>query len=190
MLLLSPVFGKWPLFFTCWHGFSRSSILWFWLWKGKSDLLSRSVVVQPTLFGGFSVVSVKFKVWSLVAEWIKRFASSPSSWSALMTYWFQSCFNATHWRPRIDAVERCLNSWRSHSLSLSGKALIINALALSRIWYCRELNRIIFNFFWSGKCDLVARNVVIQPLDLGGFSVVSIQFKVYSLLTHWSSVFW
>lgn len=88
-----------------------------------------------------------------------------------------------NWRPRIDAVERCLNSWRSCSLLLSGKALIINALALSRIWYvaslifmppwvCRELNKIVFNFFWSGKRDLVARNVVIQPPDLGGFSVV------------------
>ena len=64
-------------------------------WKGKRDLVSRSVVVQPTLFGGFSVVSVKFKVWSLVAQWIKRFASSPSSWSTFMTYWFLSCFNAT-----------------------------------------------------------------------------------------------
>ena len=72
-----------------------------------------------------------------------------------------------NWCKRIDAVERCLNSWRSHSLSLSGKALIINALALSRIWYVaslifmpswvsRELNRIVFNFFWSGKRDLVA----------------------------------
>lgn len=64
-------------------------------WKGKRDLVSRSVVVQPSLLGGFSVVSVKFKVWSLVAQWIKRFASSPSSWSAFMTYWFSSCFNAT-----------------------------------------------------------------------------------------------
>ena len=101
-----------------------------------------------------------------------------------------------NWRPRIEAVERVLNSWRSRSLSLSGKALIINALALSRIWYvaslvsmplwvCRELNKIIFNFFWSGKRDLVARNVVIQSPDFGGFSVVSIQFKVYSLLVQW-----
>ena len=37
------------------------------------------------------------------------------------------------WRPRIDAVERCLNSWRSRSLSLSGKAFVINALALSNL---------------------------------------------------------
>ena len=101
-----------------------------------------------------------------------------------------------NWCHRIDAVKRCLLSWRSRSLSFSGKALVINALALSRIWYvaslvfmsswvCRELNSIIFYFFWSGKRDLVARNVLIQSLDLGGFSVVSIQLKVFSLLSQW-----
>ena len=64
-------------------------------WKGKHDLVSRSVVMQPSLFGGFSVVNVKFKVWALVTQWVKRFASSPSSWSMFMTYWFHSCFNGS-----------------------------------------------------------------------------------------------
>ena len=101
-----------------------------------------------------------------------------------------------NWHPRIDAVERCLNSWRSRSLSFSGKALIINALALARIWYVAslvpmplwvlsELNKIVFNFFWSGKWDLVTRNVLFHPYDSGGFSVVSIRFKVHSLLAQW-----
>ena len=40
-----------------------------------------------------------------------------------------------NWRPRISAVEHVLLSWRQRSLSFRGKALIINALALSRIWY-------------------------------------------------------
>ena len=39
-----------------------------------------------------------------------------------------------NWRPRIDAVSKCLTSWSSRSLSLSGKALVANALALSRVW--------------------------------------------------------
>ena len=72
-----------------------NTLAFSFFWKGKCDLVSRFVVVQPTLFGGFSVVSVQFKVWSLVAQWIKRLASSPSSWSALMTYWFRSLFNAS-----------------------------------------------------------------------------------------------
>ena len=40
---------------------------------------------------------------------------------------------ADNWRPRIDAVERVLNSWRSRSPSFRGKALVVNALALSRV---------------------------------------------------------
>ena len=101
-----------------------------------------------------------------------------------------------NWRPRIDAVEKCLSSWRSRSLSYKGKALVLNALALSRIWYVAslismppwvlaELNTLSYNFFWSGKKDLVARAVVCQPTDCGGFSVVNISYKISALLVQW-----
>ena len=101
-----------------------------------------------------------------------------------------------NWRPRITAVDNVLKSWRSRSLSFRGKSLVINALALSRIWYVaslihmppwvlKELSSLVFSFFWSGKHDLVSRSVVIQPSLLGGFSVVDIKFKVWSLLSQW-----
>ena len=101
-----------------------------------------------------------------------------------------------NWRPRITAVENALNSWRQRSLSYKGKALVINALALSRVWYVAslihvprwvsvELNTLIFKFFWSGKRDLVARRVVVQPSCLGSFSVVDFQCKVMALHVPW-----
>ena len=101
-----------------------------------------------------------------------------------------------NWRPRIDAVDKVLSSWRSRSLSFRGKALVINALALSRIWYVaslihmpprilHELCTLVFKFFWSGKRDLVARTVVVQPPPLGGFSVVDVKLKVWALLAQW-----
>ena len=101
-----------------------------------------------------------------------------------------------NWRPRITAVENALNSWRQRSLSYRGKALVINALALSRIWYVAslipvpfwvvsELNSLLFKFFWSGKRDLVARQVVYQPTFLGGFSVVDCQAKIWALRVQW-----
>ena len=40
-----------------------------------------------------------------------------------------------NWRPRITALKNTLNSWRQRHLSYRGRALIINALALSRIGY-------------------------------------------------------
>ena len=61
-----------------------------------------------------------------------------------------------NWRPQM--VENTLNSWRQRHLSYHGRALIINALALSWICYVAslvhmpvsalcKLNTLIFNFF-------------------------------------------
>ena len=103
---------------------------------------------------------------------------------------------ADNWRPRIDAMERVLNSWRSRSLSFRGKALVVNALALSRVWYVaslvhmppwvlKELSSLAFSFFWSGKHELVLCSVVVQPSLFGGFSVVDVKLKVWALLGQW-----
>ena len=61
-------------------------------------------------------------------------------------------------RPRIVAVKNVLNSWRQRGLSFRGKALIVNTLALARIWYIaglihlpawalRELSSLVFSSF-------------------------------------------
>ena len=82
-----------------------------------------------------------------------------------------------NWRPRINAAENTLNLRCQRHLSYRGKSLVINALALSWIWYVaspvhmpdwvlRELNTLIFKFFWKGKRDLFARTVVCQPFLL------------------------
>lgn len=110
------------------------------------------------------------------------------------------CFgdiDAANWNPRIDAVLKCLTSWKTRSLSHNGRAIVANALALSRIWYVAslvhmpnwvlsKLNSLVFKFFWAGKRDLVRRDVVVQKKDSGGFSVVSVKFKVQALLVQWA----
>ena len=101
-----------------------------------------------------------------------------------------------NWLPRLVAVENVLSSWRQRVLSFKGRALFINALALSRIWYVSSLIHmpawvlsklcsLVFTFFWSGKRDRVSRSVVVQPTFLGGFAVVDIKLKVMSLLVQW-----
>ena len=89
-----------------------------------------------------------------------------------------------------------LKSWCSRSLSFRSKALVINALALARVWYVaslvhipawvrKELCCLVFSFFWSGKRELVARTAVTQSPLFGGFSVVDVSFKVWALLGQW-----
>ena len=114
-------------------------------------------------------------VW--LGSWRGRLDSPvPINWTTafikvLSLYLGNGNLEEESWRPRINTVEKCLNSWRGRSLSYSGKALIVNALALSRVWYVAslismpdwvapELNTLVFSFFWSGKRDLVARDVV------------------------------
>ena len=94
------------------------------------------------------------------------------------------------------AVENYLKVWSLRRLYFRGRAIVVNALALSRIWYVAtlvempdwvlaSLNRVNFLFFWGRKVDLVARDVVIQPPDFGGFSLVSVQLKVWALHVLW-----
>ena len=101
-----------------------------------------------------------------------------------------------NWRPRIEAVDHVLKSWHSRSLSFRGKALVVNALALSWVWYvaslvhmpawvAKELSSLAFSFFWSGKQELVSRSVMCQSSLFCGFSVVSVQFKMWALLGQW-----
>lgn len=102
----------------------------------------------------------------------------------------------TNWRPRITNVANVLNSWRQRSLSYGGRALVVNALALSRVWYVASLIHVprwvifepyrhIFTFFWASKRELVARKVVVQPPCVGGFSMSDVQSKVRALHVQW-----
>ena len=97
-------------------------------------------------------------------------------------------------------MENVLRSWRQRHLSLRGRSLIIGALALARVWYVAsliqmppwvmfELNKLIFRFFWKGKPDRVSRAAVVQPTSAGGFGVVSIRHKVWSLHAQWIKQF-
>ena len=101
-----------------------------------------------------------------------------------------------NWRPRIDAVDCALKSWRSRVLSFRGKALVINGWALSRVWYVaslihmpswvlKEPSSLAFSFFWSGKRELVFRSTIVQHPLFGGFAVVDVKLKVLSLLGQW-----
>ena len=44
-----------------------------------------------------------------------------------------------NWEPKIKKLEKSLNLWRSRSLSLLGKALIINTLGLSKLVYLAKV---------------------------------------------------
>ena len=65
-------------------------LVFSFFWKGKKDLVAPTVVVQASPVGGFSVVDVKLKVQSLLVQWVRRFVTAQSSWSAFVRFWFHS----------------------------------------------------------------------------------------------------
>ena len=139
----------------------------------------------------------------MLGSWrfLSRFPSVNISWSftkikILGVFIGHGDLSEDNWRPRLDAVSCCLNSWRSCVLSLVGRALLANALGLSHIWYdtsvihmpewvLSELRCTVFNFIWTGKRELVVRRVMYHPKSRGGFSVVSVDFKISALLIQW-----
>ena len=56
-------------------------------------------------------------------------------------------------------------------------------------WVLGELCRVVFDFFWKGLRDLIARSVVVQDSSVGGFSVVDVKLKVQSMLVLWAKCY-
>ena len=108
-------------------------------------------------------------------------------------------FECLNWNFRIEKLAKRLESWKFRSLSLKGKSMIINTLALSGLWYTgsvvpllawaeKKINQIIFDFLWSGKNEQIKRKVCYLPYELGGLNVVSVALKCKALLAK-SAVF-
>ena len=50
-------------------------------------MVARDVVHHSTLQVGFGVVSVRYKVHGLLAQWVRRYATAPNAWDHMMTFW-------------------------------------------------------------------------------------------------------
>ena len=81
-------------------------------------------------------------------------------------------------------------------MSLTGRVLIVKALALSKFQYLaslvnipeniiKQVNRIVYEFIWSGKTDKVKRILFEQNYNKGGYKMINFSDIVVS-----SSVMW
>ena len=102
-------------------------------------------------------------------------------------------FLSLNWSFRIEKLAKRLESWKFRTLSLKGKSMIVNTLALSGLWYTgsvaplstraeNRVNRIKFDILWSGKNEQIKREVRYLPYERGGFKVVNVALKCKALL--------
>ena len=80
---------------TSWSLRELNSLVFDFFWSAKHDLVTHKVVVQSPNLGGFSVVSLQFKVSALLSQWAKRLLVSPKGWTFLLKYWLLDRFDAT-----------------------------------------------------------------------------------------------
>ena len=95
-------------------------------------------------------------------------------------------------QPKLEKLEKHLNLWKSRSLSLVGKSLIVNVLGISKLlylatflcipkWVLTKINDLIWPFIWGSRIETVSRLACHQYFTKGGIGIVNVQIKGDSL---------
>ena len=102
------------------------------------------------------------------------------------------CVDPENWLPRPSKLENNLNLWKTRSLSMIGKILIINVLGASKFWFLTKVlpipewvvirfKKLIFHFLWGSKIETVSRATLSTPLLEGGLGLIDIVAKSKAL---------
>jgi len=89
-----------------------------------------------------------------------------------------------NWADCVTKLETFLYLWRTRTLSLKGKSLIMNTLGVSGLWYTAtvvnmpdcvhtRISKAIWDFSWNRKTELVKCDTCRLPWQYGGLSVVN-----------------
>ena len=100
------------------------------------------------------------------------------------------------WEKRLKKLETKLNIWRLRNLSFEGKTLIIRSLGVSQITNALEtltmseehinrVNRVLFDFLWSGKNYKMKKEICFLPRELGGLNLVNIRTLIKVKRVQW-----
>ena len=95
-------------------------------------------------------------------------------------------------KPRIRTITNTIAAWKHRDLSFKGRALVINGLLTSTLWYTvttlhipawaiSKIETAIYDFFWNYKRPLTTCDLIALPLSQGRFNVHRIQTKLYGL---------
>ena len=93
-----------------------------------------------------------------------------------------------NWEPKLSKLDKLLSRWKSRSLSMVGKSLIINVLGVSKLlylarvlitpkWVLERYNSLVWNYLWGSKIEPVARKTLHCPIDRGGLGIVDFEVK-------------
>ena len=82
----------------------------------------------------------------------------------------------------------------SRSLTLYQRAVVINSLVLSKVWYnahtyplakkySNQILKEIFEYLWQSKLNPIKRGAIYQSKSKGGLGIFDVYFKAKCILT-------
>ena len=110
---------------------------------------------------------------SLEIKWINRLFKTLGTWFFLDN---EEMINLNK-NDKILIIKNILNSWSLRRLTLKGKVTVIKSFVLPHIVQLVSaipLDEILFNFIWNQKKPIHSKITLIQPIEQGGMSMVSI----------------
>jgi hypothetical protein len=101
-----------------------------------------------------------------------------------------------NFKHRILNLKQTLNIWRTRNLTLKGKTIIINSLALPSLLYLssnihvpleaiKEIKTHVRNFIWDGKPPKINMEVIEQNIENGGLNLIDYEQKTKALKAMW-----
>ena len=106
----------------------------------------------------------------------------------------------TNFNIRIKSIKNSLHMWKQRNLSLTGKILIVKAIAMSQIIYLanllpfpdekiKEIERILYDFIWNCSIHKVKKNVFIQDYKSGGHSMPDLRSVIQTQKLKWVKLY-
>jgi hypothetical protein len=109
-----------------------------------------------------------------------------------------------NWLPRIDKINRIIQSWYKRNLSIMGKICIVKSLLISQFTYAmqalsapsdilKQINTIIFRFIWKKQYsntrafEKVKRKVMCKDYEEGGLKMINLIDMQNSFLLCWAN---
>ena len=88
-------------------------------------------------------------------------------------------------KEKIKIIKGILNTWQARTLTLRGKITILKSLVMPHINILAsilridknvvdDIDKLMLDFLWNKGHPLIAKDTLIQPIDLGGLKMVSV----------------
>ena len=96
----------------------------------------------------------------------------------------------------MESVKQAISNWSKRQLTFYGKITVIKSILLPKFVYLFQslttpkhiidtLNKILYEFLWSGKGEKIKRKTLIGDIQDGGLKMIDIPSFVKSIKLKW-----